>query len=421
MPQNRFDVIILGDSLASRIAGTLLARGGCRVLAFTGTEADAPSWFFSSLHLEHLLEWLDGRSCLTAPAPAQLLTADCRLEFGCPDAFADELRREFPADHGEAIRLLTQLEGLGRSTEEALWHGGGLPLLGLFSRWRFAGRALRCGLTRRTLFRPLRERLACLRHEPTRRALTALFAGLALAPADSISAAEAGILWSGAVRGEGVCASSIDTLLQHRFRQFHGQTEDISHLHTVQCEGNRLSGATLFGGGRCSGRAFLLGSAAGSAFLPPPPPALPSPLAISRFVTSTLTGMVPPPLANRAILGGERPLRLTLSDSGEETVCRVEGYAHPNDEETVRVALAGLFPFADAQATRRSPRQTATAVHRTGARRASFPGALGSLRLGQNLFACCGGSLLPSLGPTGDVLIGVTVANHLLRTLRKDL
>ncbi len=116
-----YDVIVLGEGLAARIAALLLARGGCRVLAFrnpTTPSAVTPAWFFPSLFLERLLENLGGRSCYTPVAPFQVLTSKTRLEFLGRESMEGELQREFPCENGGISAVLGLLQKLGSRLEE---------------------------------------------------------------------------------------------------------------------------------------------------------------------------------------------------------------------------------------------------------------------------------------------------------------
>ena len=422
MSQSYFDVIILGDSLAARIAGALLAKGGCRVLSFQEPFEFPAAWLYSSLHLERLLERLDGRSCFAPPASFQVLTEDSRLEFLQPSALEGELRREFAAGYEEVSGLLSHLQSLGHRLEEALLESGGLPLLGMASRLRFAHRRLRRGLTRRALRKPFESILTSLRHAPARRALSALFAGLSLTPVDRLSVAEAALLWNSAVRAEGVSPARLEELLTRRYEQFNGRTEKLSGLQSLQLEGSRLSGAILKEGGRCGARYFLIGSPAGWNLLQKPlKVAFRSHFSRSRFYASPLSGRISPMFSERVIPEASFPMRLGISSSGDEIIATVEcttGSPPPeNLEDVLGNILKPLFPFASYQV---EPLEEPSSLP-DGAGRAkqSFPGATSPVRLQKNLFNCHGSGVLPSLGATGDVITGITVANHLLRSLKR--
>lgn len=422
MSQKYFDVIVIGDSLAARIAGALLAKGGCRVLTFQEPSEFPPPWLHASLHLERLLERLDGRSCFAPPEPFQILTADSRLELLQPSTLEGELRREFGDGYEQVSGLLNHLQNLGRRIEETLLESGGLPLLGMASRLRFARRGLRRGLTRRALRAPLGNTLAGLRHEPARRAMNTLFAGLSLTPLDRLTVAEAALLWNSAVRAEGVSPARLAELLTRRYGQFNGQTEKLSGLQSLQSEGSRLSGAVLKEGGRCGARYFLIGSPAGWNLLRKPLRiAFRSHFSRLRFRTSPLSGGISPLFADRVIPEASFPVRLGFSSSGEETVAAVEcttGSPPPEKlEDTLGNILKPLFPFASYRLE--SSGEPESIPDRSGGARQSFPGATSSLRLQKNLFVCHGSGVLPSLGATGEVITGLTIADHLLRSIRR--
>jgi hypothetical protein len=422
MSQTYFDVIILGDSLAARIAGAVLAKGGCRVLLFEEPSEFPAAWFHSSLHMERLLERLDGRSCFAPPSSFQVLTADSRLELQQPSTLEGELRREFSDGYEQASGVLDNIRKLGNRIEETLLESGGLPLLGIASRLRFARRGLFRGLTRRALKEPLGNTLAGLRHEPARRALTTLFAGLSLTPVDRLTVAEAALLWNSAVRAEGVSPTRLAELLNRRYGQFHGQTEKLSGLRSLHSEGTRLSGAILKEGGRCGARYFLIGSPGGLKLVPESvQAAIPSSLPLLTFRTTPLSGRISPLLAERVIPEASFPVRVSFSSPGGETVATVECAAGGTDPEKLETPLGNilqpLFPFASYQL---EPSVKPESIQdRHGRPKQAFPGATAALRLQKNLFICHGSGVLPSLGATGEVVTGLTMANHLLQLLKK--
>lgn len=416
-----FDVIILGDSLAARIAGSLLAKGGYRVLTFQEPSEFPANWFLSSLHLERLLERLNGRSCFVPPTSFQVLTADSRLEFLQPSTLEEELRREFASGFEDVYRFLGHLQSLGHRLEETLLASGGLPLTGMAGRLRFARRSLRRRLSRRALLEPLGNTLAGLNLEPARKALATLFAGLSLTPVDRLSVGEAALLWNSAVRAEGVSPSRLAELLSRRYDQFHGQTENLSGLRTLKTEGNRLSGALLTEGMRCGARYFLIGSPAGWDLLPKQFQApVPSPFSRLRFHASPFSGGINPILADRIIPEASFPLRLSLTSSEEKIAATVECTTDsPSEklENTLGNLLKPLFPFASYQIEPSGESESVWQGVR-GAKQ-SFPGAISTLRLRKNVFICHGSGVFPSLGSTGEVLTGITIADHLLRSIQR--
>ena len=103
--QSHYDVIIIGDSLAARVAAVQLARSGCRVLALEEGLAISPAWFTSSLHLEKLLEQLSGRSCLTPPPSFQVITPTARVDLASRRPLDEVLLREFPEDYATLLEL----------------------------------------------------------------------------------------------------------------------------------------------------------------------------------------------------------------------------------------------------------------------------------------------------------------------------
>lgn len=419
-----YDVIILGESLASRIAAVLLAKSGRRVLAVGSSPAthSCPAWIPVSLHLERLLELLGGRSCLVSAPPFQVLSGPVRLTLHGVSALVDELRREFPADSSRVERLLRELEDVGDCLETALWECGGLPLTGWASRWRFLCRRLRKGLTAASLTRPLASRLRAGNTAQTAQALAALFSGLALCPIEHLSVAEGALLWRSFGDSRGISAGALNALLMHRFEQFHGEQAQLVDLQNVQTGDGRLREATFKNGRRCSAGVVLLGSPAASPLLPLEFSAAEAAAPVEALVTD---GAVSPLLAQVVILDGAPPLRLTLVPDPAGGPCRLICRAAAPTSDTVGAQfeerLAALFPFTTLRFEPRIAIQAGPAEQSTGRSRRlnAFPGAARALLAGKQLLHCCGEQVLPGLGATGEIMVGVSVANHLLRQKRR--
>lgn len=426
MSQKHYDVIILGESLTSRVAGVLLARAGRRVLVVGASPGSIPmpAWLPVSLHLERLLETLGGRSCLASPSPFQVLSGDVRLTIHGSSTLDDELRREFVADSNRVGNLLKELEDVGNRLGNALWECGGLPLTGLASRWRFIHARLRRGLTRGRLSRPLAGKLKGFSSPQTSRALAALFSGLSLTPVDRLSAAEGALLWRSFGGGRGISVSALVELLMHRFEQFHGEHTDLATLQSLQTSENSLGAVVFKDGRRCTADVFLLGSLESAARLPDGMQAGPvaaSPPAL--FEGRIDEGRISPLLAHGVILDGSPTLRLTLMPAPDGSTCRLvcepaTSSGVVSSAELVQ-RLTPLFPFTtlrfDPGADLEPPLRPQVDIR---SRRRGFPGAVSTLAAGRNLLHCCGEQVLPSLGATGEILVGVSVANHLKREKR---
>jgi hypothetical protein len=420
--KHHYDAIILGGSLASRIAATLLAKEGCRVLTFREPSDPCPRWFHSSLHLDRLLKSLGSRTCVASPMPFQVLTTETRLSFHGPATLEEELRREFPASCDKVHSLLQKLQTLGEHLEKILWKSGGLPLLGFSNRLRFTLKRLQGKLNRSTLIQPLRKLMVGLEEDPAWQAIAALFAGLSLTPFDKLSAAEGALLWNNACRTNGVSLSGLEELLHHRYQQFHGEWEELSNLGALEYEFKRLTGISSKKGGKCTAGYFLVGSPATRIFLPKSlNSAISSPPPVLQYVTSPLDGMISPLLAPDVILGGNPPLRLKFTAAENGTFCAID-YAAANvatSEEDIRRRLGPVLPFAKFQL--KGPFTTEPLQDQkpgfTSSRK-MFLGASNPLKLKGNALLCYGAGILPSLGTTGEILVGMTVAKYVLRMIK---
>lgn len=419
MTTSHYDVIILGESLASRIAAVLLTKAGRRVLTVDVPPAlpPSPAWIPVSLHLERLLDLLDDRSCLVPATPFQVLSEPVRLTFHGVTARLDELHREFPKDSQQVQSLFHELEDIGDRLETALWECGGLPLTGWASRWRFFYRRLFKGLTRRKLFRPLASILKAGVSAQTSQALAALFSGLALCSIEDLTVAEGALLWRSFSDNRGVSAVALNALLTRRFEQFHGESIQLDNQNTLQTVNGRPHELALNDGRRCSASVFLLGSHVASALLPEElrPGNLtlaPSPL---RFMIND--GAASPLLAPIVILDGPPTLRLTqASDTATDKsriICQAAAPASATSTNHCQDRLAALLPFATLCLEPPDDRESATAT--SGRRQKVFPGAVSSLVVEKNLLCCCGEQVLPSLGAVGEAMVGIGIFNQLQR------
>jgi hypothetical protein len=423
-----YDVIILGESLASRIAAVLLAKAGRRVL-FAGLPATSPcpTWIPTSLLLERLLEMLGDRSCLVSAPPFQVLSGQVRLTLHGISALHDELDREFPADSIRVQQLLRELDNIGKRLETALWESEGLPLTGWASRWQFMRKRLLKGLTRRSLAHPLADKLKAGNSAQTVQALSALFSGLALRPIDHLSVAEGALLWRGFGDNQGISAIDLNALLTHLFEQFHGEQVSLADLKSVQATDRRLREAVFISDRRCTAEVFLLGSRDAIGILPGEfragETAGTPPLTIEARITD---GTISPLLAQVVILAGSPPLRLTLVPDAASSRCRVICQASVPANDTsgapqLEGRLSELFPFATLRFEPRAgmPSGPAAGNGDRSRRQKAFPGATSSLIAGKHLLYCCGEQVLPGLGATGEIMVGVSVVNHLQRQKRR--
>jgi hypothetical protein len=417
-----YDIIILGESLASRIAAVLLARAGRRVLTVgpAASTPPCPAWIPVSPHLERLLELLSGRSCLVTAPPFQVLSGPVRLTLHGNTAQLDELRREFPADSARVQTLFDELAEIGNRLETALWESGGLPLTGWASRWRFFYQRLHQGLPRARLLRPLASRLQTGSSAQTTQALAALFSGLSLCPIEDLTVAEGALLWRGFGDSRGISTVALNTLLTHRFEQFQGEQIRLDEVQTLQTVNGRPHELVLNNGRHCTAPQFLLGDRAAGSLLSVELRAGEATAAPSPLHARVTDGAISPLFAQIIILDGSPPLRLTLTSDSATSHSRIlcQAAAPPNDraDDQHQERLAALFPFATLRFD--PPAEVANCPVDQPQRQRSFPGAVRSLVAKENLLCCCGGQVLPTLGAIGEILVGVSVANHLQRQKR---
>lgn len=405
-----FDAVILGDSLAGRIAAALLARGGGRLLVLRPAQASVPPrWCFSSLLLERILDQLDGRAVLTKPQRFQFLAGPERLDVHGRHPFAEEVRREFPAAAGEILATTADLTSFGEKLAQHLWDSGGLPLQGAAARMRFFARGLRRGLTAGRLYESLADRLGELESTEAANFLAGLLPALALTDGERLSLGEAALLWHGVMRPTSASPTGLYELLARRYQQFHGQEEDLNRFESLQTSARGPLRLQLRGGKQVTAGSLLLADASTSDRLPAP---LQAAVAggSSSIPPISLGDKVSPVLAELLVLAGAPPLRLTLSGPTENRQLLVESSRELAPAE-VRQRLQDLFPFA-------------TLGDQLGVGLTPAPESEGGLRraprrivAAPNIFACSA-AVLPALGSIGEVLTGLSIASVVQQRLK---
>ncbi len=416
MSQRHYDIAILGESLAARVAAALLVRRGKRVIFFREPIPAPTQWLFSSFHLRQLLQNLGGRSCAISPQPLQVLTSEARWEINGKNSLDEELRREFPGQDQALGMLLHRLSILGERLEMALWKSRGKALTG----GMLPGNLFFKGLTS-ALKKPLSSLLkngdisGSAAH-----ALETLFIGIS-----RLSVAEGALLWSWVVSSEGVSPSGLEELLRYRLEQFNGESIALTEIKDIHAEGKKIKDIVLKTGARCSADVFLLGSPSGWRVLPESFPRKPEKGIEGTFLTPPLTKeKISPMLARRILLGQGLPLRLEFSGSDTPT-CRIEVIPSPQEApfnaEEVKKQLDGILPFATFTVDQQpnSAGERFTGCHPFFAH--PFKGMLNPIRLRGNLMLAQGSGVWPSLGPSGEILIGYSVANWLDKGQKKRL
>lgn len=403
MSHKPYDIAVLGGTLSARIAATLLARTGRKVLFLRQREATAPTWFYSSLFLEKLLGLLGGRSCFTAPLPFQVISRRARITLHPDLALDQELHRELGPAAAPALHLLNDLNRLGSQLEELLWAHGGLPWPSLRDRGRFRLQCLRRKIRVQDSEQPLTRLLEPLA-EPARQLLSDLLQGLALVPLEQLTQADAALLWTQAMRPEQLKEPDFSQMLSKRFEQFHGATADLEQLTNLHRDGRRFTGGMFKEGGRFTATTFLLGDLRWrERFAPLDLSGLTSGPATFLHNLGDLTGQVSPLLKSRVVCGGPLPLRLTLTTHEGRHLGEIQGCGPANPRQ-VQTQLEPVLPFA------RYPLPASDAPPADQAD-SPPPPHLGQLplKLAGNLYCADSTALLPALGAAGAALLAWTL------------
>ncbi|MDX9707936.1 MAG: hypothetical protein RBT64_00135 [Trichloromonas sp.] len=413
MHQHHYDIILLGESLASRIVGVLLAKAGQRVLTFQGKPPADSGRLFAGSHLDRLLDQLGHRQPLGNAPRLHIVSDLAQVELHGRYGLEEELRREFPGDADLLLQLFQRLAALGERLDNQLLEQAGAPLGSLTERlWYRAGHWL-LGSTQRSLGQPLSDYFVPFAEE-SRAWLNILFSGLALAPVAELTLAEGALLWHGLSRPQALEEDLLSGLLSRRYLQFHGLYEPLTKIAALT-EGYRLQ---LHDGRECSAGTLIIGQCEA---LPPeiaaalPPFRHPRPR--SRWDSGPLRPAPSKVMAPRIIHGAPPSLRSSLHVHDGGTHCASESAAEVT-RETVMGHLQTLFPFSSPAPKQLKPLADSGEDNpRRGF--ASFPGTLQNPWLNRNLALCQGSCIFPRLGSIGEILTGYAVAGRLSRGRRK--
>jgi hypothetical protein len=415
--QRHYDILILGDSLAARLAGSLLAKAGKRLLTFSGRPQPLTPWLFNSIFMSQILDLLGGRHCLIAAPKLQIITGQTRLELHGRQPLEEELRREFPSCHTQLFTLLQWLKAQGEALENQLWKCGGPPLFDFIGGLRFRKRLLLNRINHRTLRQPLPRYLHGINNQEAHIWLDTLFSGLAQQPVENLTLAEGALLWNNISQPRAIAESSFNDLLTQRYKQFHGLSERLTAIESI--DHNRK--VHLKKTRTCSAEVLLVANATALDFLSasenPGVRRLPAP---QRWRTSPFRIGPSSILAAKIILGGNPVLRLTLSPTPSGTICTVEthrsGNVHRPTEAEIKARLSVILPFASFKVATIEEKPIPLDNNASWTATGAFPGKSQRIKLKKNLFLCSGTEAVPHLESSGDIMTGVAVTKYLLGT-----
>ena len=410
MSSKHYDIVIIGGSVAARIAAALLAKQGNRVLFLRNHEAKAPAWFHSSLFLEKLLGVLGGRACFVAQQPIQVISEKARITLSSDVQLEDELSREFGNDGKVVNQWLEELRLQGIKLEEFFWESGGL----LWSSLKAKGHLKLLSLKRRINWQELEAPVSQSIERFSGAAkcfLTDLLQGLSSTRVTQLSYSRAAMLWAQTLRPENLKEPDFSEMLNKRFEQFHGAKGQIDDLKSLDYDGSKWTGGQFKSGGFFTADSFLLGDKQWiDKFAPLESSRLPQPEPQTVYRTSNLAGQLSPLLASRIICGGELPMRMAIEQHEEELRGLIVSDAR-SSESLVRLQMEAILPFAKYRFSEDSlPLEAEPNVK---ADCAVKPLARLPIRIDKNLYCADHSVLLPEMGAAGAALLGWTLAENL--------
>ncbi len=408
--KNHYDVIFIGSNLATRVAMFLLAKAGLRVMAFTAAHSPPPQRIPASLFVERILEQLAERTLAHQAFHLHLVNQDTRLECNGPLSIQEECRREFPTCHAEVVDLLDTLRQWGGALEQAVLTNGGLPLYGFGNRLQFRKHLLKKKVPGKIIQQPLSALLSTIDNAVAQRALASLLCGLSLAPdPERLTVAEAAICWNDLCRNKTVSGPALCTQLEQRFEQFHGASNELSAIKSIKQQNDSDLVVNLKGNRSCTADHYIIADRQALEYLPwqseyPEP----------RNISHSASCFTPPPpalLAPTLIIGDSPIVRLRFENDARR--CTIESPASEGDASVKSLAqrVAQILPFSRYEldgaipATPMDSEQTVPGV--------SFPGTEARIKPRRSVFLCNGRLTVPHLDATGEVLTGLSLANHL--------
>ena len=427
MSSKHYDIVIIGGSVAARIAAALLAKQGNRVLFLRNREAktpawfhsslflrnreaNAPAWFHSSLFLEKLLGVLGGRACFVVQQPIQVISEKARVTLSSDVQLEDELSREFGDDGKDVNQWLEELHLQGIKLEEFFWESGGLPWPSLKAKGHLKLLSLKRRINWSELEVPISQSIERF-NGSAKSFLTDLLQGLSSTRITQLSYSRAAMLWAQTLRPENLKEPDFSEMLNKRFEQFHGAKGQIDDLKSLDYNGSKWTGGQFKSGGSFTADSFLLGDKQWLDFFSPLERSkLPLPEPPSVYRTSNLAGQLSPLLASRVICGGELPMRMAIEEHEEELRGLVVSDAR-SSESQVRLQMEGILPFAKYSISEDSLPLEAKTNNKTD--RAIKPLASLPIRIDKNLYCADRTVLLPEMGAAGAALLGWTLAENL--------
>ncbi len=410
MSSKHYDIVIIGGSVAARIAAALLAKQGNRVLFLRNHEAKAPAWFHSSLFLEKLLGVLGGRACFVAQQPIQVISEKARITLSSDVQLEDELSREFGNDGKVVNQWLEELRLKGIKLEEFFWESGGLPWPSLKAKGHLKLLSLKRRINWQELEAPVSHSIERF-SGAAKCFLTDFLQGLSSTRITQLSYSRAAMLWAQALRPENLKEPDFSEMLNKRFEQFHGAKGQIDDLKSLDYDGSKWTGGQFKSGGLFTADSFLLGDKQWiDKFAPLESSRLPLPEPPTVYRTSNLAGQLSPLLASHIICGGELPMRMAIEQHDEELRGLIVSDARAS-ESLVRLQMEAILPFAKYRFSEDSlPLEADTNVK---ADCGVKPLARLPIRIDKNLYCADHTVLLPEMGAAGAALLGWTLAENL--------
>lgn len=407
---HHFDLAVIGNPIAARIAAILSARHGLRVLVIPGTPTESSTLLLPSLFLDELLNQL-GRAPGEAQRPRfQVITENCRLDINGSWPLNEELRRELPASHEAVLRLLNTLQVRGLKLERRLLQWPDRPLYGWRSRFAGLGRPW-------ARFNTLLQQK--IQDSEAQNVLETLFSALSLSPVTDLGVDEAALLWSSLQHPCAMSSFEFDQFLTQALKK-----SDVQLAAALNPAGVRISGPGPYTldmpkGPSMSADVLIIGEPQLLASSPWASQSSQNTILSTRRLSLQLPEpSVSPLLAPRIALADATTLQVLLNRSTPNISLQATWVERDNlPRDWPQNALRRLLPFVIDEALQ-SPVTTQTQSVQSNR---FFPRPSSAAQTGKDCLLCNAALLYPRLGFFGEFLCGFAAAHHLKRRFGKKL
>lgn len=406
MATQHYNLIIVGDAPAGRLAGILLGREGSRVLHLTGFGWPTYLLWQSSQLFELLLDRLQARTCLTTPLPVQFHQQQLCCEIHGANLWSDEVRRERPDCYQQILGLLDQLSKWGALLQESLYQMGTSPGSSWKNNLSWKLTTIRNGIPgacrKLTLAAWLKSQDVPI---SARTFISGLLTSCSLDLEDRLSLAEAALLWSQLTNRHMIAPAALNSILSQRLTDTGSETRSAFDLSAIAQGPNQTVTCTV-GKQTFTSDALVVSGQSGWMIdgwpAEPQQASRPAVWQLDQFAGSASRLLAPRLLVDSN--AGSFQVGIGQRDGQPNIYVRTGLDLTETTELTAEVAR--LFPFAEFL-----PMLKETGTF--GGERIGPCGEQVNFQPEKNIFVGAGAIFYPTLGPLGEVITAMSLVDQL--------